>query len=138
VFKSSSQNEDSSNADMKATKFNLLAVISLGSVMALAPMARAQEKTDDAKPKAPQRERAARAPDRSKRIAEELTLTDEQKPKFEAAMKEQTEKIQEIAKNADLSAEDKRAKLREARQDLAARTKKILGAERMENWQTMR
>ena len=136
VFKRSSRNKDSSNADMKATKFSVMAVIALGSVMALAPMTRAQEKKDDdAKPKAPQRERTARPQDRLKRIAEELKLTDEQKPKFEAAMKEQTEKLQELRQNTALSAEERRTKVRELRQDLAAKMKKILDADQFEKWE---
>jgi len=136
VFKRGSQNADSSNADMKATKFSLMAVIALGSVMALAPMTRAQEnKDDDAKPKAPQR--GARPQDRLKRIAEELKLTDEQKPKFEAAMKEQTEKLQELRQNTTLTPEERRPKLRELRQDLSAKMKKILDAEQFEKWEKM-
>ncbi len=134
VFKNQFQNDDSKNADMKATKFSLAAVLALGSVMALAPLARAEDKKeDDAKPKAPQRERAARPQDRFK----ELNLTDEQKPKFEAAMKEQNEKMRELRQDTTLSAEERRTKLRELRENSTANIKKILDAEQFEKWQKM-
>ena len=123
---------------MKATKFSMMAVLTLGSVMALAPFARAEEKKDDdAKPKAPARERAARPQDRAKRIAEELKLTDEQKPKFEAAMKEQTAKMQEVRQDTNLSQQEKRTKFRELRQNLTASMKKVLDAEQFEKWEKM-
>ena len=121
---------------MKATKFSLMAVIALGSVMVLAPITRAQEeKDDDAKPKAPPRERGLRAQDQVKRIAEELKLTDEQKTKFEAVMKEEREKQAELRQ---VPQEERVAKVREMRADTTAKMKAILDAEQFEKWQKMR
>jgi hypothetical protein len=59
-----------------------------------------------------------------KRIAEELKLTDEQKPKFEAAMKEQTEKLRHSVKTPISAQEDRRetANIK----NLTANMKKIL------------
>ncbi|MCI0540132.1 MAG: hypothetical protein L0Z50_33415 [Verrucomicrobiales bacterium] len=121
---------------MKATKFSAIAMIALGSLMALAPMTRAEDTKDDenAKPKA-QRQRVARPLDRANRQIEELKLTDEQKPKFEALMKEFREKQQEIRENVDLSQEERVAKVREMRADIAAKAKEILNAEQFEKWE---
>jgi len=124
---------------MNTPNFSLMAVIVLGSAIALTPLARAQDdKEDEVKLKPPQRERAAaRLQAGTKRLAEELKLTDEQKPKFEAVMKEQAEKQRELRQDTVLSQEERVAKVREMRQDIAGKVKAILSPEQYEQWEKL-
>ena len=116
---------------MKIHKFSLMAVLA-AAVLACSPALRAQEK--DAK-----RERPPGAPgqhgdmakERFNRMAEELNLTDAQKPKVEAALKEQVEKMRGLR---DAAPDDRRAKVQALRVDMDKKMKEILNSEQYEKW----
>jgi Spy/CpxP family protein refolding chaperone len=102
-------------------------------------MTRAQDTNEDeAKPKrSPQRERPARPQNGINRLAEELKLTDEQKPKFEAVLKERRQKQLELRQDTVLSQEERVAKVREMRADTTAKMKAILDAEQFEKFEKL-
>src|SRR5688572_10089661 len=95
---------------MKIHKLSLIAVLAAAAVLVGSPALRAQEKEKDTK-----QERTPGAPgqrgdmkERLNRMAEELKLTDAQKPKVEAALKDQAEKMRGLR---DAAPEDRREKM---------------------------
>lgn len=124
---------------MKTTKFGLAAALTLGSLMAFAPLTQAQQdRRNEDRPRAQRREAGdARPQDRINRMAEELKLTAEQKEKLQAAMREQNEKARTLREDTNLSQEDRRTKMRELRTDFTAKVKKILNAEQFEQWEKL-
>jgi len=117
---------------MKMHKFTLLAALAAGTLIALTPTLRAEDK-----PNRPDRaERPAGGPgqrgDMLKRMAEELGLTEEQKTKLQEAFKEQREA------NKDLSPEERREKMKETREAINAKIKAILTAEQYAKWEKIR
>lgn len=73
-------------------------------------------------------------------IAQQLNLTDDQKPKFRSIMESQMQKMRELRQNPDfasLSPEDRRAKLKAIQDDTAAQMKTLLTPEQFEKWQKM-
>lgn len=133
---------------MKISKLSFLTVLALGGLIAAAQITRA----DDEKP-APKKaqtdggEGKERPEGRKggpgggaemmKKMAEELKLTDDQKPKFEAIMKEQGEKMREVFQDQNLSREDKQAKMKELREANQAKIKAILTPEQAEKYEKM-
>ncbi len=106
---------------MKAPSISLIAALIAAGLVAYSPAVRAQDdaKAKESKPAAKREARPGRpggpggpeaAKERVNKMAEELKLTDEQKPKVAAAMKDQLEKRRAIAQDASLSQEQKREK----------------------------
>ncbi len=128
---------------MKATKLSWIAALTLGGLIIATPISRAQEKPDgDAKPKPERRERperpAARAGGRVNAIVAELNLSDDQKDKLKTILKDEGDKLRLLREDTNLSQEDRRAKLREARQGTVGKVKELLNAEQFEKWQKAR
>lgn len=122
---------------MKMPKINLLAAVAAGALLAFTPTLRAEDKP--AKTERPERPeggpRGGQAGDRLKKMAEELSLTAEQKTKLEAAMKEQREAAQGAK---DATPEERRAKMQESRKAMDAKMKEILTAEQYTKWEKLR
>ncbi len=73
-------------------------------------------------------------------LTKALELTDDQKPKVKAVLDETTEKIGEVRKDpgfADLSREDKMAKMKPIRDAMTAKMKAILTAEQFAKYEKM-
>lgn len=124
---------------MNLTKIALL--LALGSLVAWAPAAFAQDKkadTSDAKPKAPAGAQAGQRQDRMKQMAQQLELTEEQQKQVKAILKEEADKIKPLREDGDLSTEDRRAKMKEIRDGTAEKLKKVLKPEQYEKWQKAR
>jgi len=68
-------------------------------------------------------------------MAKELNLTDDQKAKVKAAMEDQMTKMKAVHEDANLSPEDKRAKMKEIHDGFVAQMKTILTPEQFEKWQ---
>jgi Spy/CpxP family protein refolding chaperone len=66
--------------------------------------------------------------------AKELNLTDEQKGKLQAVIREQMAKLRGLRQDTSLSAEDKREKIRAIREEVTAEVKKVLTPEQFEKW----
>jgi Spy/CpxP family protein refolding chaperone len=117
---------------MKIHKIGIIAALA-AAVLAFSPGLSAQEK--DAKRQRPPGQRGDMIKERLTRMAEELKLTDAQKPKVEAALKEQIEKMRGLR---DAAPEERRTKVQALRVDLDKKMKEILTAEQYEKWQKTR
>ena len=121
---------------MKIHKISLIAALAAATVLAYSPALRAQEKKD-----APKREGRTGGPgggdfvkQRLDRLTEELKLTDEQKPKVEALLKDQAEKMRGLR---DATPEERREKMQASREEMGKKMKEILTAEQYEKYQKM-
>jgi Spy/CpxP family protein refolding chaperone len=86
---------------------------------------------------APQAKKRGGAPT-IEQLTTELKLTDEQKPKVEAALKEFQTKSRELRTDTSLSQEDRRTKTTALRDDLNKKMKEILTPEQLEKYQALR
>ena len=123
---------------MKVSKLALMTVL-LGSVLAISPGSRADDKTDTkpADKEAVTKGRPARG-ERLQQISEELKLTDEQKEKLKPVLQEQAKKARELRADKDLSKEDRLAKVKELREGMNTKLKAILTPEQLEKWNKLR
>ena len=126
---------------MKVTRISLIAALIAGVLVAYTPAVCAQD-AKEVKP-APKREggpggpggqRGEAAKERLNKMAEELKLTDEQKTKVEAAMKEQAEKMRGLR---DATPEERKEKVKAAQEDMSKKMKGILTAEQFAKWEKM-
>lgn len=120
---------------MRLRTSSMIAVIALGGTLALSPLARSQDNSAS-RPEANQGAGARRG-NMMQRINEHLSLTDEQKPKVEAALKEMRTKATELRKDTSLTPEERRAKMQPIREALNKKMKVILTSEQYEKWQKM-
>ena len=105
-------------------KKQIIAAIVLGALVAFSPATQAQEK----KGKGPSVE------DQIKQLTELLVLTAEQKPKVEALVKEQGEKLRAIFADQNTPQEDRRKKMTELRTELSGKIKAVLTKEQGEKY----
>lgn len=124
---------------MKINKFGLMALLAAGSLLSFSPGLLAQEQKQDSKPadstanQRPQRGRGASVENRLAQLSEQLKLTDEQKPKVKALLEEQAKQRTEYR---DLSQEERRTKMRAAREEMNKKMKAILTDEQYKKWET--
>ena len=71
------------------------------------------------------------------RMAEQLNLTEDQKPKVQSIMKAQMDKMRGLRQDTSLTPEDRKAKMKAIREDSAAQMKAVLTAEQFQKWQDM-
>ena len=131
---------------MKNTNLRVITALALGSLLAVTAL-NAQEKP--ARPGRPESappgegrpgprgpgDRAEAAKERLAKMAEELNLTDEQKTKIQAVMKDSAEQRKELR---DATPEERRAKGKEILQEINAQMKAILTAEQFTKWEKLR
>lgn len=122
---------------MKMQKVSLLAALVAGALVAFTPTVRAQDSNKSDRPERGPRagQRAGEVKERLARVAEELKLTDEQKSKVEAAMKEQVETMRGLR---DATPEERREKMQAARKAFEGKMKEVLSAEQYAKWEKMR
>jgi len=122
---------------MKMHKVSLLAVVTAGALFAFTPTIQAQDGNKAERPATGQRNgpRREAVKERLTKISEELKLTDEQKPKVEAAMKEQIESMRGV-RNA--TPEERREKAQAARKAFDGKMKGILTADQYAKWEKLR
>ncbi len=112
---------------MRINNGSLIAALALGGLVACSSLAIAQEG------KAPKGKRGMPSvQERVDRMSKELNLTDEQKPKVEAVIKETDKKMM------DLAPEDRRTKGREIRTEQDKKFKEILTHDQYTKWEKMR
>jgi len=73
-------------------------------------------------------------------IAQQLNLTDDQKPKFRSIMESRTQKIRDLRQDpatASLSPEDRAAKMKAIQDESEAQMKGLLTPEQFDKWQKM-
>src|SRR6185436_4224806 len=116
---------------MKITKIGLVAALVAGAMLVATPALKAQDNKDK------KGKGAEMIKERLDKMNEELKLTAEQKPKVEAALKEQGEKMRALREDTSLSQEDRREKFRGMREDLDKKMKGILTTEHYEKYEKM-
>lgn len=119
---------------MKINKLTLLAAITLSTLVsfnATAGKDNADKPGTEAKPGRPG------GPGGGK-IAEELNLTAEQKPKVAAVMKEAAEKRKALADDTTLSQDERREKMKAIAEATKAKMKEILTAEQLAKMEELR
>jgi periplasmic protein CpxP/Spy len=119
---------------MKCTKTTVIAALAVGSLLALSPALRADDTTNSAPANAPEGQHAHNGFDR---MSEKLNLTDDQKSKVQAILKDQMEKIRNLRQDTDLSREDRMAKMKTIHEDTATQLKAVLTADQFAQWQKM-
>jgi len=116
---------------MKINKFSVIAVLTLGSLVATSNLAMAQEKKGGGR-------RGPSVEQRMERMTEELKLTDEQKPKVKAVLEESQKKRQELFTDSSAPREERREKMRGIIEKEDKKLKEILTAEQFAKHEKMR
>jgi Spy/CpxP family protein refolding chaperone len=125
---------------MKIHKTSLIVAAALAGLVGTGLVARA---ADEAAPATKQKasvtgERGARAADRMQQMAKELNLTERQKAQLKPVLQKEAEKVKALREDPSLSREQRQAKLKAIRKDIAPELKKVLTPEQYEKWQKMR
>jgi Spy/CpxP family protein refolding chaperone len=115
-------------------KTSKLIALATFAVAVVVPATWAQDSQSEAeKPKAPRGERGERAgPGGGRPMAEmieQLNLTEDQKPKFEAAWRTRGEKMRDLRDNSSLDEDARRAKMQEIMQNFRREVDSFLTAE---------
>jgi len=120
---------------MKMHKGSLLAALAAGALIALSPTLKAQENKPD-RPNGPRAgQRGEQVKERLAKIAEDLKLSEDQKTKIEAAMKEQAETMRGLR---DAQPEERREKMQAARKAFDGKMKEILTTDQYAKWEKTR
>ena len=129
---------------MKTKNVRILAVLTVGGLLALGTFAQAQETNKPGKPPGDRQgppgdmRRGDNMKEHLDKMAEDLGLSDDQKTKVQAAINEQREKMQALRNDTSLSQDDRRAKMKEMRDTMNEKMKTILTAEQYIKWEEMR
>jgi len=123
----------------------LIAALALGSLLTLGPALRADDATNTppSTPPAGGPPPGDRGPGMRGRgpnfdmIAQQLNLTDDQKPKVKEILDGQMQQMRDLHQDDSLSADDRRAKMRSIREDTDTKLKAVLTADQFEQWQKM-
>jgi Spy/CpxP family protein refolding chaperone len=128
---------------MKATRISLIAALIAAVLVAYSPAASAQDAKDskeapkrEGRPDGPGGARGEAAKERLNKQMEELKLTDDQKTKFQAIMKEQGEKMR-ASRDPNATPEERKEKIKAGREELSKKMKAILTAEQFAKWEKM-
>ncbi|HUA37614.1 MAG TPA: hypothetical protein VMA35_04350 [Candidatus Sulfopaludibacter sp.] len=126
---------------MKAPKMTLIAALAVGSLLTLSPALRADD-TTNTPPAAPPAGGPGGPPGPGMRgrmnfdrLAGQLNLTDDQKPKVKEILDGQMQQMRDLHQDDSLSADDRRAKMRSIREDTDTKLKAVLTADQFEQWQ---
>ena len=131
---------------MKSTKTLFLTALAVGSLLAFGTVANAGDTTNNPPstppagappPGVPPGGPGMRGQAGFDRLAEQLNLTEDQKPKVQSIMKVQMEKIRDLRQDTSLSREDKMAKRKAIQDDTATQMKAVLTADQFQKWQAM-
>jgi Spy/CpxP family protein refolding chaperone len=112
---------------MKSTKTLLIAALTAGTLLANSSALRAQNATNPP----PVHEHGPKG------AIQALNLTDDQKPKFQAIMKDLTEKRKALREDTSLTSEEKKAKAKEIQDGVNTQMKTLLTPEQFVKWQDM-
>jgi periplasmic protein CpxP/Spy len=120
---------------MRMHKVSWMAALAAGALVALSPVVRAEDKPAAPEGRPPAGQRGEMAKERLNKMAEELKLTDEQKPKVAAAIKAQAETMRGLK---DATPEERREKMKAGRAELEKKMKTILTPEQYTKWEKLR
>lgn len=114
---------------MKSPKTLLIAALAAGALLGGSSALRAQPATNTPPIHAGMKGH--------KDIAKQLDLTEEQKPKYDAIMKDAAEKGRTLRSDTSLTPEEKKAKGKSLREETATQLKGVLTPEQFAKWQGM-
>jgi len=120
---------------MKMQRVKLVAALAAGALIAWSPLVRAADNPDRPEGRPPAGQRGELAKERAAKMAEELKLTDEQKTKVAALMKEQREKMRGLK---DATPEERKEKRQAAQAEMNKSMKEILTPEQFTKWEKLR
>jgi Spy/CpxP family protein refolding chaperone len=115
------------------SKHSLIVAMALGGLVACSTLATAQDATPDAK-------KAKRGPQTIEQQMEKLAplkLTDEQKPKVEAVLKESSKKRQEIMSDSSFDRSQMREKMQPIMEEQNKKLKAILTDDQFKQYQEL-
>jgi Spy/CpxP family protein refolding chaperone len=121
---------------MKPTKLLILASLALGGLLMLIPAGFAQDATNTPPAGSPPGP-GMRGRMNFDRLAEQLNLTDDQKPKVKEILANQMQQMRDLRQDDSLSADDRRAKMKSIREDTNTKLKGVLTADQFQKWQEM-
>jgi periplasmic protein CpxP/Spy len=120
---------------MKMKKVSLMAALAVGALIAFSPLVRAEDKPTPPEKRPPQGQRGEMAKERIAKMAEELKLTDEQKTKVTALLKEQEETRRGMK---EATPEERKEKMKASREEMQKQMKAILTPEQYTKWENLR
>ena len=118
-------------------KLSLIAALALGGLMACSTLATAQDATNNV-PKKGGKRGFPTVEQQMQRLTDQLTLTDDQKPKVKAVLEETSKKMQEIRSDSTLDQAQRREKGQPIMDEQNTKMKAILTEEQYKKFQEMR
>ncbi len=112
-----------------------MAALVAGALIAFSPLVRAEDKPTPPAGRPPQGQRGEMAKERIAKMAEELKLSDEQKTKVTALLKEQAETMRGMK---EATPEERKEKMKAGREEMQKQMKAILTPEQYTKWETLR
>jgi Spy/CpxP family protein refolding chaperone len=123
---------------MKANKTMLIAALAAGSLLVCSPALRAADTNTPPSTPPAGAPPAVRPPGGGfERLAEQLNLTADQKPKVQAIMDASRQKMTELRQDTSLSQEDRQAKRKALREEMVSQMKAVLTPEQFDKYQKM-
>lgn len=120
---------------MKLNNSKILTLLALGGLLTLSPALKADDTNSTATtpPAAGSQEKHGGRGGFQAQI-KSLDLTPDQQPKFKAALQAMTQKLKDLRQDTGLTPADRRAKVKEIRQETNETMKTILTPEQYEKW----
>ena len=122
---------------MNRNKRTLIIVTILGGLMAMTPIAKAQDAKTDTKTEAGAPAQAVKRPDPVQRLDKVLTFTDEQKTKVKAIYEDQAKQLKALRADASGDRKEAAAKARKINDDTNTKIKAILTPEQQTKFTEM-
>jgi Spy/CpxP family protein refolding chaperone len=123
------------NMRMNLSRLSLIAAVVMGTLAAGTTITLAQD-TNSTPPA--HGKKGSQLKEQFQKIAEELQLTEQQKEESRPIFRDFFEKAKSIHQDTSLDQQQRREKIKDLRQDVAAKLKGILTPEQLQKWQAMR
>ena len=117
-------------------KLSLIAALAIGGLVACSTLATAQDSTNNV-PKKGGKRGMQTVEQQMQRYTDQLTLTDDQKPKVKAVLEESSKKRQEIMGDTSLDRSAIREKMQPIMEEQNKKMKEILTADQFSKYQEM-
>jgi Spy/CpxP family protein refolding chaperone len=116
-------------------KLSLIAALALGGLLACSTVAMAQD--TNATPKKGGKRGFPTVEQQMERMTTALSLTDEQKPKVEAVIKDSSKKRQDLFSDTSMDRQERREKMQAISEEQTKKMKDILTPDQMEKYTQM-
>ena len=116
-------------------KLSLIAALALGTLVVCSTVAMAQD--TNAAPKKGGKRGFPSVEQQMERLTTELSLTDEQKPKVEAVLKDSQKKRQDLFSDQSMDRQERRDKMTALREEQTKKLKEILTPDQMDKYTKM-